>query len=449
MNKSKENHLGFGHLMIWKSSEISAAWVNLIVLSYLTIYASDILGLKVGLLGTILLISKLVDAVTDVLAGWLVDNTNTKIGRGRPYEICILGQTICTVLLFCGNESWSKGVKVAWVICMYTLVYSIFGTLRNAGQNVYTIRHFKTKELIEKQAAFGGVVVMFFSIAVSVVFPIAMGILATSAAGWRNLILIFMIPATLIGVMRFIFCKEDTSIAVENSDEKVTIKDIFLLFKSNGYMWIYAFVMLAYNLITNLSVGSYYYTYVLGDISLAGLMGAISVIILPILMFFPKMIEKIGSLGKMIFYMSWLSVAGYLICWFSNNFVPGVFAGMLLGTLGTMPVMYFGTVFIMDICTYNEMNGLPRMESCSGILTNFASKVGSAMGSWITGLLLTIGGYISSTGDQTVVQPDSAITMIRVDFCFVPLVFTILIGFGCFLFSRLEKKTKEYLSSKA
>ena len=121
--------------MAWKSSDISAAWVNLIVLNYLSIYASDTLGINIAVVGSLLFASKILDAFTDIFAGWLVDNTHSKLGEGRPYELCIIGQTICTVLLFAGNPAWSNVVKCVWIFCMYSLTFSLFATFRNAALN--------------------------------------------------------------------------------------------------------------------------------------------------------------------------------------------------------------------------------------------------------------------------------------------------------------------------
>mgnify|MGYP000549079589 CR=1 FL=1 len=46
-NKGKDpNKLGFGRLMAFKSSDIVSAWINLIMLNYLSIYASDTLGVN-------------------------------------------------------------------------------------------------------------------------------------------------------------------------------------------------------------------------------------------------------------------------------------------------------------------------------------------------------------------------------------------------------------------
>lgn len=272
------------------------------------------------------------------------------------------------------------------------------------------------------------------NIIVSIIFPMLMGTLATSAAGWRKLVLIFMIPATLIGGLRFIFCKEEVGIEDDEKSEKVSLKDMFTL----------SLIMLAYSVMTNLSVSSYYFTYVVGNIGFAGLMSAVSIIILPIMFIFPALIKKNGSLGEMVFFSSWIGVAGYILCYFSGSWIPGVFLGYGLGTLGTLPVMYYGSIFIMDISTCNEMKGVPRMEGTSSALSNFASKVGSAMGSWITGTLLMIGGYISTVEGQVAAQPDCAIQMIRVVFALVPLITTLIIGFGCRAFSKLEKETHQW-----
>lgn len=151
------NRLGFGRLMAWKSSDISAAWVNVIMLNFLSIYASDTLGINIGTVATLLLVSKIVDGITDVVAGWLVDNTHTKWGKGRPYELGIIGMTLCTILLFAGNPAWSNAVKCGWIFCMYTLTFSIFSTLRAAAGTPYTIRHFSNNPiLIRKVASYGG-----------------------------------------------------------------------------------------------------------------------------------------------------------------------------------------------------------------------------------------------------------------------------------------------------
>ena len=58
-NKVKDpNKLGFGRLLAFKSSDIVSAWINLIMLNYLSIYASDTLGVNLLTVSTLLLASK-------------------------------------------------------------------------------------------------------------------------------------------------------------------------------------------------------------------------------------------------------------------------------------------------------------------------------------------------------------------------------------------------------
>ena len=254
--KNDPNHLGFGRLMAWKSSDIAMAGLNVIVLGYLSIYCSDTLGIAPAVVGTVLMVSKIIDAFTDIFAGWLVDNTHTKLGKGRPYELAIVGVMLCSLGLFSGSPAWSNTLKVVWIFCMYTLVFSIFTTLRGAANTPYTIRHFSNNPiLIRKVASYGGIITMAGSMIVSILFPIVMSKLATSAGGWRTTVAIFVLPLLLISLLRFFFCKEDSS--VDGGDEQfqpVRLNEIFSMFRRNKYVWLYAIIMLCYNISTSLAV---------------------------------------------------------------------------------------------------------------------------------------------------------------------------------------------------
>lgn len=83
MGKKEKNEkkVGFGKMLAWNSRGVSQG-IGLMVVGYLSLYCTDTLKLTPGLVGTLLLVSKLLDGVTDIIAGYLVDRTNTKIGRG-------------------------------------------------------------------------------------------------------------------------------------------------------------------------------------------------------------------------------------------------------------------------------------------------------------------------------------------------------------------------------
>ena len=122
-----------------------------------------------------------------------------------------------------------------------------------------------------------------------------------------------------------------------------------------------------------------------------------------------------------------------------------VYAGYLLATLATLPIAYYGILFVMNICNYNERIGLKRMEASSSTLANFCSKFGAALGSYVTGLVLFIGGYVS---EANATQPDSALLAIRIDYAIVPIIFMIVIAVCALAFSKLEKDNEKYLDDK-
>ena len=58
---------------------------------------TDTVGMHVGIVGTLMAISRLLDSVTDLLFGFLLDRTNSKLGKARPWML--FGYIGCTVLL--------------------------------------------------------------------------------------------------------------------------------------------------------------------------------------------------------------------------------------------------------------------------------------------------------------------------------------------------------------
>ena len=120
MGKKEKNEkkVGFGKMLAWNSRAVSQG-IGLMAVGYLSLYCTDTLKLAPGLVGTLLLVSKLLDGVTDIIAGYLVDRTNTKIGRGRPYEFCIIGMWACIWLMFTCPTAFGTVAKCVWVLLMY------------------------------------------------------------------------------------------------------------------------------------------------------------------------------------------------------------------------------------------------------------------------------------------------------------------------------------------
>lgn len=438
MNKKKScNRLNPGKFLAWKARDISAASMQVIVVSYLTIFCTNSLGMDAALVGTLLMISKAVDGIPDLFAGYLIDNTNSRIGKARPYELAIIGVWGCTVLLFSASPSWSSVIKALWVLFMYTLAFSVFHTLLNASQTSYMIRAFSNnRQVIAKVSSYGGIISMLCSIAVSVTFPILMVRLTINPGGWRKLILIYAIPMCLIGMLRFIFVKEDPTVDL-GMHERIRVREIFGMLRENKYCVIYAAITGLYQISVSFGAGTYYYTYVIGDISKFGIVSMFSVFLLPVMFLFPVMIKKV-SVTRLYVIFSVIALIGYTIMFVGNANLPIVIFGALGVTLLNFPLGYLGTLIVMQLASYNEYIGLPRMEGSSSAAAALAGKIGQGIGAGLCGILLGLAGFISSSSGRVAEQPDTAIMMIRCLYCVFPGICVSIIAVLSLALGKLE-----------
>ncbi len=427
--------VGVGRMFAWQSRAVSQGCA-LMAVGFLSIYCTDTLNLDPKLVAGLLVVSKLLDGVTDIIAGYIVDKTDTKWGRGRPYELCILGMWLCTWLMFSCPPSFSIVVKCAWVICMYALVNSVFYTFLNANNTVYMVRAFCYEEQFVAINSYGSIISMLGVVAFNVFFPMAMGRIATSASGWSLLMAMIAIPLALIGMMRFIFIKETVDVDAKNEDgtkEKVNFGDVKKVLTKNPYIYIVALILFVSNFVTNMGVNVYYFTYVAENLDLFGMISAVQILAIPAVIVFPALIKKFST-AKLIFAGCLLTAFGYLL-----NFVAGK-NPVILGTaaicygLGSVPISMLINLLIIECANFNEWKGTQRLDATRGSVTGNPPKVGSALGAGVLGVLLSASGYI---GDINLI-PDSAVMMIKCLFSVIPAVLWLVVAASLLLY-KLDK----------
>lgn len=439
MSETKEknpNKVPFGKLLAWQTRPVALGAITIII-GYFSIYCTDTLGMKASVVGILLMLSKIFDGITDFIAGYIVDNTNTKLGKARPYEICIILAWICTIFLFSTNSAWSTVVKCVWIFIMYTLVFSIFSTFLNAAEPPYIIRAFGTKEAVAKVSALGGIFVTFGCMIVSISFPILMGNLATSGNGWTKLILIYALPLAVIGILRFVFVKEEYT-DVNSDSEHVSLKDMLTMLKTNKYAWCMAGVNGVTQFVAGLGAAQYYFTWIVGDIEKYSLLQVFSIVSLFAMLAFPAIIQK-KSANFLIAGGAVLGIIGYAMNYFAGNNMPVLIVAFLLTGIAVLPGSYLRTILVMDIAKYNQWKGLPPMESTAGALANFFGKVCTALGSFILGIMLELGGYDGNIA----VQSNGAMTMIKVLYSFIPMISMVIMLFCTVVYRSLDKKLPE------
>ena len=82
MNDKK--YLKWYQKLAYGSGDLASNCSYGLVSSFLLLYLSDVMGLKTNIIGTLMLVSKVFDGVTDVFFGNMIDKTKSRLGKARP-----------------------------------------------------------------------------------------------------------------------------------------------------------------------------------------------------------------------------------------------------------------------------------------------------------------------------------------------------------------------------
>ena len=121
-----KNKLGYG------AGDVAGNVVYAFLSTFLMFYLTDTVGMNVGVVGILIAVSRILDAATDLIFGNLLDRTDTKLGKARPWML--YGYIGCAVMLgavFMIPTGWGDAAKYAYFFITYTLLNAGFYTVNN------------------------------------------------------------------------------------------------------------------------------------------------------------------------------------------------------------------------------------------------------------------------------------------------------------------------------
>lgn len=356
----KAEKVGLGKLLLWNSSSCSVA-LSTLMLGYATFYCTDVLQLAPALVGTLFMVSKIFDSFTDIVAGFIVDRTQTRWGKGRPYEIFMLFLWLSTWLLFSCPTSFATAAKCIWIFCMYTFMNSICVTFLNANNVVYMVRAFENKEQQSKIVGYGSIFTMAGAMVFNVLFPTAMAKVGTDAVGWSRLVGMIAIPLTAIGMLRILTIPEKFTPVSEKNGEQTHLKDLLPLLKESRPVLIICMVRFVQNIATGLGVGTYYWQYIIGNLGMMGVASVTTILVLPLAFALPVLRKKFGMAGMSVIGIL-VGCIGYLATFFAGGNMVFFIVAALLVSAGAVPLNMMFNMFIADVADYNEWKSAGKAQ---------------------------------------------------------------------------------------
>lgn len=432
-----------------------ALLLNAVLATYLNVYYTDVLKLTHVWGGAFLVIfpivSKIIDAVTNVVMGYIIDRTHTKEGKARPWLLLsALLLTVTGILLFT-VPSGSETVQVIWVMVSYNLFYSFAYTIFNMSHNLMV--PLSTRNITQRGSlsVFNQIAtIMMSGILVALMFPMAvMPMIGVDQGKWIALMSILSILALPLTLLEYYFTKERVTLEERSAGIEKTVpfaQQLKAIFTDKYMLLIYAYFLIytAGTSIKNISL-VYFCNYVLGTYNdgitqtMLSVIGGIPMGI-GIFAVWP-MAKKFGkrnvTLAGFILY-----AIGGTICWaFPTNMVI-MLVGQFIKNIGGLPCAYVFMALFADVLDHLEWKTGFRSD---GVAMSMYNIIAVAMVGICTGVfngLLGHAGYIAPeiVNGVTVAAAQSDTVKGVITFGFVGLeVFTGVILAVLLVFLNVEK----------
>ena len=432
-----------------------ALLLNAVLATYLNVYYTDVLNLTHvwgGVFLTIFpIISKIIDAITNIIMGYIVDRTKTKQGKARPWLLLSAPMVAITGILLFTVPQASEGVQVVWIILSYNLFYSFAYTIFNMSHNLMV--PLSTRNTTERGglSVFNQIsTIMMSGILVALIFPmVIMPMLGVDKTKWALVMSLLSIITFPLILLEYYFTKERVTEETQGEeDKKIPFKTQLKIVFTDKYLLIVLAYFLIYTFGSSLkNLGLVYYcNYVLGTYNdgitqmLVSVIGGVPMGI-GIFAVWP-LAKKFGKRNVTMWGFV-LYAIGSLICWlFPTNLVI-VLIGQFIKNIGGLPCAYVFMALFADTLDHLEWKSGIR---CDGIAMSVYNVIACAMIGIVTGIfngLLSNAGYIAPSLNElgeTVAATQPSAVLNTITFSFVGLeVFTGIILAVLLIFFSVEK----------
>lgn len=423
------------------------------VASFIMIYCTNILGISATMVGTIMMLSKFLDGVSDILMGRIIDATHHPMGKARFwYFVSALPTALFTFLLFNVPAGFSEKTKYIYIFIVYTLMGAVFYTMSNIAYSTLTALVTKNPK---DRVQMGSYRFIFAIAATLLISSITSGLVDSFGGGqqgWRMVSLIYAIICFALLMVPVLCVKElpenelvDTS-QTGKVEEPGFFKAIGLLLKNKYFIMVLLIYLATYltNGITQ-GMGIYFATYQLGNASLLGVLtmaGMFPIIIC--LPFVAKLTEKLGIRmaalsGSIVAILgAVLVIAGGL-----SGIFGLVLTGLVIRAVGMAPTTGSLNALIAETDEYSYLKFGQRLTGTIFSCSSMGMKIGTGIGTALCGFLLDMGGFVGTAATQTA----SAVATIKWSYLLsnaLPVVVMVVV----LLFLRVEQENKEMAAKR-
>lgn len=416
------------------------------VSSFATYYYTNSVGMAAMAIGTMFMISRIFDGVSDIVMGIIIDHTKSKYGKARPWVLWMaVPFAVAVILQFAVPQSFSTVGKLIYAYITYNFLSTIVYTAANQALGTMNVMITDNPQDRAHLSISRMAMAMIAAILLScTVMPLVAAFGGDSKA-WTITAAIMGTISVILFLIVFANTKERIGGTEEETNTKkakvpigVSLKALF----TNKY-WLnrigFTFAITVAAMTSSSNV--YYAQYWLGNENLVGMLTAANtlpmVLSLSLVNFLMKRIgtRNTSLLGTAIMVVGCvLQVAAPTNCMI-------VLIGYGIRGFGTGLATTVTSVMLGDTIDYGEWKSGVRTDGLVFSASSFGTKVGTGLATASLGWALAWGGFDSTLA----VQSASAMTAIKAVFAFVPMAASLL-AMILNIFFNLEKKMPQIMA---
>jgi oligogalacturonide transporter len=432
-----EAEAGAEKLSLWQKlgyglGDIYGGGSGVIISFYYLVFLTDVVRISPALAGTVILISKFYDAVTDPFEGILADRTRTRLGRRRPYLLAGIPLVLLSFLALFYPIGLDRELhRFLFVVASYlffSTVVSIVMLNYNALQSELTLDYNERTALSSFR--------IFFSTVSSILCALLpleiVGAFADVRSGYVVMGLAFGAFFALPFIATVTASRERK--AFQRPPEPFDWREAFVEpWKMRTFVYTLAMYLLAFVAMDTVSSIVVYFmkNYLLRGSEASFVSGTLLVAQVASLPFYVWLSKRTSKrVGYLVGAAIWMvtMLFSFLIVPGLPSFVVYLFAAVVgLGTGGIIIMVY---AIFPDIPDIDELKSGQRREGIYSALFTFTRKLSSAFALFLVSNAIALAGYlppleqIVDGATSLVEQPQSGtfLLVLRLVFALVPIV---------------------------
>lgn len=414
---------------------------------FLMVFYTDVLGIKSGLVGTMFLIARIVDAFTDTAMGRIADRTKaTKNGKFKPWLLRACGPVaLASFLMYQSSLAGaSMTVKVVYMFVTYLLWGSICYTAINIPYGSMASVMSSEADDRASLSTFRGVASLIPQVLVGVVLPMFLyktmddGTKVANAEMFPIVALIMSILSIICYLACYFMCTE--RVQPTQQENQTTFGQTVKALVSNRALIGLAIVYICFlgAQMLNQTINNYIFKDYFGDTTGLSVMNGVG--IAPALLLAPLAVPLSRKFGKKelgVFAALMGSISFFLLFFMHTS---NMWAYVIINIVGLLGFGLFNLIiwaFVSDVIDDQEVRTNVREDGTIYAVCSFARKLGQAIASALGGWSLAMIGYVegSTTG-----QSQSVLNGIYNIATLVPAVLYLIVGLTLIFIYPLGKK---------